>query len=338
MSGDRDGLPWWPGWGTAPGTAERATVAAVITVIAGGVGAARFLRGLIDVADPATCRAIVNVGDDLVLHGLHISPDIDTCLYTLADAIDPERGWGLTDESWRAMEALGRYGGQNWFSLGDQDLATHLHRTQRLREGATLTEVTAELARAWDLEVSVLPVTDGELRTHVSVPGEGELAFQEYFVGRQHAVPIDGVRFAGAEATRPGPQVLASIAEAEVVVIAPSNPIVSIGPVLAVPGVRETLAARRDQVVAVSPIIGGQALKGPAADMLAALGHEVSAAGVARLYAEVAATLVLDDADAGLGDAVAAAGLRPVVRDTIMSTPERARALAAATVAAGSAA
>ncbi|MEM9035729.1 MAG: 2-phospho-L-lactate transferase [Actinomycetota bacterium] len=308
----------------------------MITVIAGGVGAARFLRGLVETVDPTRCRAIVNVGDDLVLHGLHISPDIDTCIYTVADAIDPERGWGLVDETWRAMEALGRYGGENWFSLGDQDLATHLHRTQRLREGATLTEVTGELARAWGLDLTILPVTDDELRTHVSVPGEGELSFQQYFVGRQHAVPIDGVRFAGEEAARPGPDVLASIRDADVVVIAPSNPIVSIGPVLAVPGVREALAARREQVVAISPIIGGQALKGPAADMLSTLGHEVSAVGIARLYAELAETLVLDDADADLAAAVAGVGVRPLVRDTIMSTPERSAALAAATIAAGS--
>lgn len=307
----------------------------MITVVAGGVGAARFLRGLVTRVDPASCRAIVNVGDDLVLHGLHISPDIDTCVYTVAGAIDPERGWGLVDETWRAMEGVARYGGESWFNLGDRDLGTHLFRTQRLREGATLTQVTAEIARGWGLGLRLLPVTDDEVRTHVTVPGEGELSFQEYFVGRRHAVPVSAVRFEGADAARPGPEVLSSMRDADVVVIAPSNPIVSIGPVLAVPGVREALADRRDSVVAVSPIIGGEALKGPAADMLSTLGHEVSAVGVARMYAEVAGALVIDDADADLADDIAAAGVRPVVTGTIMSTVERAAALADVTVAAG---
>jgi LPPG:FO 2-phospho-L-lactate transferase len=304
----------------------------VITVLAGGVGAARFLRGLVAVRPPRECTAVVNVGDDLVLHGLHISPDIDTVVYTVAGAIDPQRGWGLVDESWRVMTSLDRYGGETWFGLGDQDLATHLHRTQRRAEGATLTEVTAEIATAWGLELRVLPVTDDELRTKVHVPGVGELGFQEYFVGRKHSVPVESVRFDGLETARPSAAALSAIADAESVVIAPSNPIVSIGPVLAVDGVRDALADRRDTVVAVSPIIGGKALKGPAADMLATLGHEVSAVGVARLYADVIGTLVIDDADADLAPAIEEVGVRVVVTDTIMSGPERSAALARTTI------
>ncbi|MEM9712955.1 MAG: 2-phospho-L-lactate transferase [Actinomycetota bacterium] len=306
----------------------------MITVLAGGVGAARFLRGLVAVRPAASCTAVVNVGDDLVLHGLHISPDIDTCIYTVAEAIDPERGWGLVDESWRVMESLERYGGETWFNLGDRDLATHLHRTQRLGEGATLTEVTAEIAAAWGLELGIVPVTDDRLRTRVVVPGLGELGFQEYFVGRQHSVPVESVRFDGVDDARPSPAALAAIADAEVVVIAPSNPIVSIGPLLAVDGIRSALAARRDSVVAVSPIIGGTALKGPAADMLSTLGHEVSAVGIARLHADVAATLVIDHADADLAPAIEAVGVRPVVTDTIMADPERSAALARTTIGA----
>lgn len=304
----------------------------MITVLAGGVGAARFLRGLVAVRPPRECTAVVNVGDDLVLHGLHISPDIDTVVYTVAGAIDPQRGWGLVDESWRVMTSLDRYGGETWFGLGDQDLATHLHRTQRRAEGATLTEVTAEIAAAWGLELRVLPVTDDELRTKVQVPGVGELGFQEYFVGRKHSVPVESVRFDGLETARPSAAALSAIADAESVVIAPSNPIVSIGPVLAVDGVRDALADRRDTVVAVSPIIGGKALKGPAADMLATLGHEVSAVGVARLYADVIGTLVIDDADADLTPAIEEVGVRVVVTDTIMSGPERSATLARTTI------
>src|SRR5690606_25586372 len=211
---------------------------------------------------------ILNVADDVELHGLHISPDLDTVTYTVAGAIDPERSWGLAGETWRAMEALRRFpGARSWFNLGDQDLATHLFRTDRLRAGATLTEVTAEITAAFGLGLRVLPVSDDRIETRVTT-ADGEIGFQEYFVQRQHDVAVSSVRFVGAEAAWPGPDVLAAIAEAERVVVAPSNPIVSIGPVLAVPGVREAVQARRDDVVAVSPIIAGAALKGPADRLL----------------------------------------------------------------------
>jgi LPPG:FO 2-phospho-L-lactate transferase len=301
-----------------------------VTVLAGGVGAARLLRGIVQVADPAAVTVLANVGDDLILHGLHISPDIDTVVYTLAGAIDPERGWGLAGESWQAMDGVRRYGGVDWFNLGDRDLGTHLYRTHRLREGASLTAVTGEIARAWGLSLRILPVTEDPLRTMVTVVDEGEIAFQEYFVRRRHDVAVTSVRFEGAGSARPGPGVLDAIETADRVVIAPSNPIVSIGPLLAVPGVRDAVKERRGSVVAVSPIVAGAALKGPADRMLAELGHDPSVVGVARLYAELAATLVIDEADASASSEIEALGLRCLVRQTIMSQHGVAASLARA--------
>lgn len=301
----------------------------MIATLCGGVGAARFLRGLVEVVDPGDITAIVNTGDDVVLHGLHVSPDLDTVTYTLAGAVSQERGWGLEGETWVAMEALRRYPSSlSWFSLGDRDLATHLFRTQRLREGAALSTVTAEVAAAWGVGVTVLPVTDDRIETLMDVPGEGEIAFQDYFVRRRHAVAVRGVRIDGAEASKPAPGVLDALRGAGVVVVCPSNPIVSIGPLLAVPGVRDAVAAVRDRVVAVSPIVAGAALKGPADRLLAELGHEVSVAGVARLYAGLAATLVVDEADAGLAGAVEAEGMRCVITPTVMRGVPEAAALA----------
>jgi LPPG:FO 2-phospho-L-lactate transferase len=303
-----------------------------VAVLCGGVGAARLLTGMVRAVPPADVTAIVNVGDDMVLHGLSISPDLDTVVYTVAGAIDPERGWGLRDDSWQAMATLERYGGATWFGLGDRDLGTHLYRTQRLAEGAPLSVVTGEIARAWGLELAVVPVTDDPVRTRLTLadsdgsPGE-EVAFQDYFVARRHAVPVAAVRVAGAEAASPAPGVLDALATAATVVVAPSNPIVSIGPVLAVPGIREAVTARRDDVVAISPLVGGRALKGPADRLLRELGHDDSVAGIARLYAPFAGTLVIDTVDAEHADAVRAAGLRCVVTDTIMRDPGAASAL-----------
>jgi LPPG:FO 2-phospho-L-lactate transferase len=301
----------------------------MILTLAGGVGAARFLRGLLRVVDPRECTAVVNVGDDVELHGLWVSPDLDTVTYTLADAIDPERGWGLAGETWHAMESLGRYGGITWFNLGDRDLGTHLYRTHRRREGASLSEVTAEIVAAWGLELRVLPVTDDRVETRVVLAETGtEVNFQEYFVKHRHGVAVSGVRFAGVEQTSPAPGVLDAIGAADVVVVAPSNPIVSIGPLLAVPGVRDAVRARRASTVAVSPIVGGAALKGPADRMLVELGHESSVVGVARLYRDLASVLVIDAVDEHLADDVERTGMRCVVTDTIMQTPARAEALA----------
>ena len=271
----------------------------------------------------------MNVGDDVELHGLHISPDLDTITYTVAGAIDPERGWGLAGETWHAMDALARYPrARAWFNLGDRDLATHLYRTDRLRAGATLAQVSSEIAEAWGLGLRLLPVTDDRLQTRVTVAGEGEIGFQEYFVLRHHDVAVESVRFDGAARTRPSPGVLETLTGARRVVIAPSNPLVSIDPVLAVPGVRDTVVARRSDAVAVSPIIAGAALKGPADRLLRELGHEASVVGVARLYAPLVATLVIDEADAARADAVEAEGLRCVVAPTIMRGPAEAKALA----------
>ena len=317
----------------------------MIAVVSGGVGAARLLAGLRQVVEAATISAIVNVGDDTVLHGLSISPDLDTITYTLAGAIDPERGWGLSGETWRVMEALERFGAcrpagssaaGTWFGLGDRDLATHLYRTHRLREGARLTEVTAEVARAYGVAVHLLPVTDDPVRTMVQVAGDGEISFQDYFVRRRHGVPITGVRFDGAEVAVVTPEAAAALKHAEVIVLAPSNPIVSIGPVLAVPGVRALVSASRTRVVAVSPIVGGRALKGPADRMLAELGHPVSVVGIARLYRDVAATLVIDESDRALEGDVEAEGVRCVVTDTVMRTPDVSAALGRTVLAAGS--
>jgi LPPG:FO 2-phospho-L-lactate transferase len=296
--------------------------------LAGGVGAARMLRGILEVVDAELVTAIVNTADDTVLHGLHISPDLDTVTYTLAGAVNPETGWGLAGETWQAMDALERYRGETWFRLGDRDIATHLHRTQRLAEGATLSTITAEIAAAWGLTLRLLPVTDDPIETRITVPELGEIGFQEYFVGHRHAVPVEAVRIAGIDDAKPAPGVLDAIADAERIIVCPSNPIVSIGPVLAVAGVRDALAKRREDTVAVSPIIAGAALKGPADRMLTELGHESSVVGVARLYAELAATLVVDEADEGLRSAVEELGVRCIVTPTVMHGLAEAAALA----------
>jgi LPPG:FO 2-phospho-L-lactate transferase len=303
----------------------------VIAAIAGGVGAARLLRGMVRVVPTGQLTAIVNTADDTVFHGLHVSPDLDTVTYTVAEAIDPVRGWGLAGETWRAMEHLNRFaafGATTWFNLGDADLATHLFRTDRLRQGATLTEVSADIAAAFTLPLHLLPMSNDPVATMVMTP-EGELPFQEYFVGRHHDIDVSGVRFEGIETATPAPGVIDAIEQAETVVICPSNPIVSIGPVIGVTGVRESLTKRRDDVIAVSPIIGGAALKGPADRMLRGLGLESSALGVARWYADFVGTLVIDTIDAALADGVRALGLRCIVTDTIMTTPERAAELSA---------
>ena len=305
----------------------------MIAVLAGGVGAARLLAGLVRVVPPSEVTAVVNTGDDVVMHGLHISPDLDTVTYTLAGADNPETGWGLAGETWQAMGSLGRYGGETWFNLGDLDLGTHLYRTGHLAAGVGLAEVTAGISAGWGLEPTLLPMTEDRVATMMTLAnGSGgcgdEVGFQEYFVRLRHDVPVSSVRFDGAEASRPGPGVLEAIAGADVVVVAPSNPIVSIGPLLAVPGIADAIRARRDHTVAVSPIIAGAALKGPADRLMRELGHEASVVGVARIYRDIAACLVIDSADADLAGAVEAEGMACVVTDTVMSSPEVAADLA----------
>ena len=319
----------------------------MIVTLAGGVGASRFLRGLVAVVDPASVVGVVNTGDDLVLHGLHVSPDLDTVTYALAGVVHPEQGWGRAGETWTVMEALDRFAparppgsgaAATWFRLGDRDLATHLYRTHRLAEGAALSQVAAEVAAAWGVGARLLPMSDGRVETRMELAGEGEVGFQEYFVHRRHEVAVSGVRYAGAGDARPAPGVLEALAEAATVVICPSNPVVSIGPILALPGVREAVARRRDHVVAVSPIVAGMALRGPADRLLRELGHEASVVGVARLYAPLAATLVVDEADAERAPEVEAEGVRCVVAPAVMHGREEAVALAKVVLAAAGAA
>ncbi len=307
----------------------------MITVLAGGVGAARFLRGLVDVVDPASVTIIGNTGDDDEFLGLHVSPDLDTVVYTLADAVDPETGWGLAGDSYACLEQAALLGEETWFRLGDADLATHVHRTLLLREGRPLSEATEAIARAFGLACRLLPMSDDPVRTIVAT-NAGEFSFQEYFVRRGWQDEVHGVRFQGADEARPAPGVMDAIAEAEAVIVAPSNPLVSIGPIVAVPGVREALRDTPAPVVAVSPIVGGRALKGPADRMLASLGHEASAVGVARLYADFLDVLVLDREDAAAAPEVESLGGRPVGTDTIMRDAAARRAVAEATLQAAS--
>ena len=304
-------------------------VAPQVAALAGGVGAARLLRGVVEVADPTRVTAVVNTADDFCIFGLHVSPDLDTVTYTLAGAADAERGWGLAGETWQVMEALERYDpGLGWFRLGDRDLGTHLFRTSRRAQGLPLSAVTAEITRAWGVRSRILPMTDDTVETVLEVAGEGELAFQDYFVARRHAVPVSAVRFAGAEAARPAPGVLAALEAAERVVVCPSHPILSIAPHLAVPGLATAVAARRSRVVAVSPLVAGAALRGPAARLMAELGHEPTVVGVARLYAPLAGTLVIDEADAALVTRVEEEGLACVVAQTVMHDVGEASRLA----------
>jgi len=301
-----------------------------------------MLSGLVKVVPPDSVTAIVNVGDDTVLHGLYISPDLDTITYTLAGMDNRETGWGVVGESWTVMEELARLGGESWFRLGDRDLATHLFRTERLRTGHSLTEVTASITASRQIAVRLLPVTDDAVRTMLTLAVDTELgdagtevAFQDYFVRLHHDVAVRTVRFAGADAARPTPDVMEALAQAEQIVVCPSNPIVSIGPLLAIPGVLTALVSRRQEITAVSPIVAGAALKGPAAHLMAELGTEPSVAGVARLYAPWAGTLVIDEADRDSARAVEAEGMRCVVAPTIMDSPERAAELARAVLDAG---
>lgn len=300
----------------------------MIAVLCGGVGAAKFLSGLVQVAEPSEITAIVNVADDFTLHGLSISPDLDTVTYTLAGAVNTETGWGLAGETWQAMETLRRYGGEAWFNLGDRDLGTHLYRTQALSEGHTLTEVTAAIATAWGLALRLLPATDERVRTIVTLATGEDVSFQDYFVRLHHDVGVSALRYDGADAAEPTERVLEALDTAERVIIAPSNPLLSIEPVLAIAGLRDAVTRRRADCIAISPLVAGQALKGPADRLLADLGHESSARGVARIYRSVAATLVIDEADASLATQIVQEDMRCVVAPTVMSGPAEAAALA----------
>lgn len=299
-----------------------------ITALAGGVGAARFLRGLVRVVPPESITVVVNTGDDETFHGLRVCPDLDSVTYTLAGEANPETGWGLAGETFASMEALARFGVPTWFRLGDRDLATHLYRTDRLRQGATLSEVTAEIGRAFGLGVRLLPMSDEPAPTWILAADGRRLAMQEWFV-EHHAEPaVSGVDLSPASAVSPASGVLDAVRDADVVVLCPSNPVISVGPILAVPGVRAALAARRERVVGVSPLLGGKPVRGPADRLLAGIGVEVSSAGVAAMYADVCATFLVDDVDRGLAPAIEALGVKPVVGPILMPDEEAAASLA----------
>ena len=298
-----------------------------IVALAGGVGAARFLRGLVRVVDPTRITVIVNTADDVERHGLLVSPDIDSVVYTLAGLNDEERGWGLRDETWRALGMLDRLGEDSWFQLGDTDLATHVWRSARRRRGEPLSAVTAAQCEALGVPVRVLPMSDDTVTTRVTCAGFGELHVQEYFVRERCRPDIESIRFAGVSRARPAPGVLEAIAGSAAVIVCPSNPVMSIQPILAVPGVRAALR-EAPQAIAVTPIVAGAALKGPAAAMLAHLGVSIDAAGVASLYADFCQTMLVDRRDAGVAVAVEALGVRALVTETVMDGLDAAVALA----------
>ena len=297
-----------------------------IAALSGGVGGARFLRGLVEVADPSLLTIVGNVGDDVEVLGMHVSPDLDSILYALSGLHDEERGWGRAEETWHALETVSALGGEAWFRLGDRDLGLHLVRTQALRDGQALSQVTARLARALGLEPALVPATDDLLRTWLETPA-GTFAFQEWFVARGHRDEVDALRYEGAADAAPAPGVVAALDDADLIVIAPSNPYVSIGPILAVPAIRAALERRRVPAVAVSPLVGGRAVKGPADRMLARLAGGTTPAHVASCYAGLIDALVLDEADA---DDTASLPVRPIVTRTLMVDGDARRRLAEA--------
>ena len=305
------------------------------TALAGGVGAARFLAGLVDAVPPESVTAIVNTADDEVFHGLHVSPDLDSVTYTLSGASNREQGWGLADETFTVLAALERFDVPTWFRLGDNDLATHLVRTTRLAAGASLSEATAEIAAAWGVRTRLIPMSDDRVRTIIEVAtadGVTPLAMQEWFVRERCAPPVVAVRFDGAESSRAAPGVIEAIGSCDAVLVCPSNPVISIGPILAVPGIRDALIARREHVVAVSPIVGGAPVKGPADLLMGPLGMQVSCVGVARAYVDFCSTIVIDAIDAERAAEIEAFGMRVVVTDTLMRSPEVALSLAQRTL------
>ena len=293
-----------------------------IVVLAGGLGGSRFARALAEAIAPRELTIVGNVGDDIEVHGLHVSPDLDTILYTLTSRLDEERGWGRRDETWAALETAAELGAETWFRLGDRDLGLHLARTERLRRGEPLSSVTRSLATAFGLEPQLLPATDDRLRTWLTTPA-GEFPFQEWFVARRHRDEVDAVRFEGEDEARAAPGVLQALEEADLIAIAPSNPYVSIGPILAVAEIRSALEQRRVPAVAVSPLIGGKAVRGPADRMLARMAGGTGPAQVTGCYKGLIDALVIDEADAGQP-----AGVPTIVTRTLMNDAEARSRLA----------
>lgn len=298
-----------------------------IAALAGGVGASKLLLGLARVMDPRELTVIVNTGDDIVLHGLSISPDLDIVTYTLAGLVNPDTGWGFGDETFRALEQLAVYKGPQWFHLGDRDLATHIHRTAMLGGGARLSEVANSIREALGVQARILPMSDQAVPTMLET-SEGLLHFQEYLVQRRAEPTVRAISFDGVERAHPAPGVLEALESARTIVICPSNPLISIGPILAVPGVRKALQQRRTDVVAVCPIVGGKSLKGPSDRMLAQLGYEVSALGVARMYRDICGTMLIDPVDGAQAQAIEELGVGVVVHPTVMQSLEDKERLA----------
>jgi LPPG:FO 2-phospho-L-lactate transferase len=299
-----------------------------VTVLAGGVGAARFLRGLLPLLEPRNLTVVVNTTDDESFFGLHVSPDLDTVVYTLAGVAERRRGWGLQGDTFRCLEALGRYYDENWFQLGDRDLATHLFRTEALRRGRSLTSVTRAVAGAFGLDCTILPMSDDPVRSRIEVEGQGMLKFQDYLVRRRARGVVRSVRLTGIGKARPAPGVLTALRRSDAIILPPSNPFVSILPILRIRGVRQAIADSGAPVAAISPLIGGKPIKGPLDRMLAGTGHPVSSSGVAELYRGVASIFVLDNADRAEAGKVERIGMTPLVADTLLTPPARARALA----------
>jgi LPPG:FO 2-phospho-L-lactate transferase len=300
-----------------------------ITALAGGVGASKLLLGLRDVMDPRDLTIIVNTGDDITLHGLKISPDLDIVTYTLAGIVDSKKGWGFRGESFHALKRLAVYGRPNWFNLGDRDLATHIHRTAMLAEGKTLSQAADAIRNALGVKSRILPMSDEPVPTIIE-SNEGPLHFQEYLVKRRTEPVVRAIRFAGVESAPPAPGVFQAIASADRIIICPSNPLISIGPILAVPGIRDQLRAHKERVFAVCPIVGGKSLKGPSDKMLAQLGYESTALGVAKLYADFTGTFVIDPADKSQAAAISTLGMKVAILPTVMKTKTQKRKLARA--------
>jgi len=298
-----------------------------ITALAGGVGASKLLLGLYAEMDPRNLTIIVNTGDDITLHGLKISPDLDIVTYTLAGLIDPKKGWGFRRETFHALQRLMIYGRENWFNLGDRDLATHIHRTALLAEGKSLADAADAIRLALGVKSQILPMVNEPVPTIID-SNEGPLHFQEYLVKRRAEPIVRGIRFHGVDSAKPAPGVLESIHQADRIFVCPSNPLISIGPILAVPGIRDALRHRRNDVIAVCPIVGGKSLKGPSDKMLAQLGHDSSATGVAKLYADFTGTFIIDPQDRSQSAAISALGLQVVVVPSIMKTLAQKRRLA----------
>lgn len=300
-----------------------------ITALGGGVGASKLLLGLYEVMDPGELTIIVNTGDDIVLHGLKISPDLDILTYTLAGIVDPVKGWGFRGETFHALKWLAAYGRPDWFHLGDRDLATHIHRSALLEEGRTLSEATESIRTALGVKARILPMSDNPVPTIIET-NEGSMHFQKYLVKRRAEPIVKGIQFRGVEAARPAPGVLEAISEADRIIVCPSNPLISIGPILAVPGVREQMRVRKKDVFAVCPIVGGKSLKGPSDKMLAQLGHEATALGVAKLYADFTGTFVIDPVDKKHSGAISALSLKVAILPAVMKTVSQKRKLARA--------